>query len=140
MSKLHKRKPEDVDPRFDKTFYLIETDDCSRLTLWREYSKEAPKCGPMLGGENMLNPIHGRLEWEQDNPGKIIHVGDCDDRPVHISCFWNILDGKYVCFWEATSQVVDYKLIEEWFALYCPKARQTNAMNFHNCHLDIKRG
>lgn len=72
--------------------------------------------------------------WENIN-GFSVTVGDLDNRPVVICLSWSILDGTIICFWEATSQVVDYQLIEDWFKKYYlgPKC---DANNFHQC-LDV---
>lgn len=109
------------DPRFKETFFLVEASSFEKQSLWERWND--------------------LLVWEDQNRGCIGQVGILDDRSVVISVFWANIEGKLVAFWEPTSQVVDYKMIEEWFAQNCvpPKVdrgtrnARCNAMNFHSC-------
>ena len=40
-------------------------------------------------------------------------------------------NGPIVAFWECTSVVAHSEMIEAWIAKKMPKAKTTNAMNFH---------
>jgi len=54
--------------------------------------------------------------WEQ-GMGWLETVGYINDRPICISIFIEKINGYEVLFWHATSELVDYKMIEEWFQL-----------------------
>lgn len=108
------------DQRFSETFFLVEASSCEKLYLWKEW--------------------HKRVKWEEQSSGCFGQVGKLSGRPVVISVFWAKIDGRLIGFWESTSQVVDYKMIEKWFSKNCvpPKWDGTrharcDAMNFHLC-------
>lgn len=83
--------------------------------------------------------------WVHDLIGYAVTVGhiggrEQEKRPVTISCFWANINGMLVLFWEATSQVVDYTMIDTWFKTHCfPYNKITNkparceAGEFHHC-------
>lgn len=101
-----------IDPRFEKTTYIVEADSFAQLKLWEEFNQ--------------------RVVWKQDCKGLYQQVGSFDDMPVNISCNWNILDGYHILFWEAISQVVDYRMVDKFFDWVFGENFQnkTNAMNF----------
>ncbi len=59
-------------------------------------------------------------------------IGYIDNRPVTLSLFINVVEGKRILFWHSPSQLVDYKMIDEWFEDYLPGIPRTDANNFHN--------
>jgi len=101
----------DLDLRFKDTIYLVEANSCEMLYLWKEFNTQ--------------------FYWEQDCSGKIIQIGELDNRPVNIEISWSKINGYRVAFWDACSQVVDYKMIEDWFLDNLPGVHRTDAMNFH---------
>ena len=101
-----------MDSRFADTIYLVEANNNETLSLWKE--------------------LHTQVNWEQDCKGTIIQVGELDNRPINISFFWSKINGKRIAFWEAISQVVDHKMIDDWFKRNLPNISRSNAMNFHN--------
>lgn len=69
--------------------------------------------------------------------------------PVCISVSWAKLNGHFVMFYEATSEVVDHRKIRKWLKKYYKSSKQykkagsnivdeTDANNFHLCiqHID----
>lgn len=107
-----------TDKRYANTFYRVEATTYEVLTIIGRYDD----C----------------YRWKQDHFGTLETVGRLDSRPIVITCQWYEIHDRLVMFWEATSEVVDYKLIEEWFNTHCP-CPSTNAMNFHNCIREIER-
>ena len=83
------------------------------------------------------------LDWIQDMSGfsRVVgHIKDDLDMPVCISFSFYIINGKYVCFYEAVSRYVDYTMVEEYISKNFPlkydnstRRRMTNASNFSNC-------
>lgn len=81
---------------------------------------------------------HG--EWVESGWGLLQTVGWLDSRPICISLGTATVGGHKVLFWHATSQVVDYVLIDRWFEEMLPQSarrpdglpNRTDAMNFHN--------
>jgi len=101
----------DLDLRFKDTIYLVEANSCEGVYLWKEF--------------------HTQFYWEQDCSGKIIQIGELDNRPVNIEISWSKINRYRVAFWDACSQVVDYKMINDWFLDNLPDVHRTDAMNFH---------
>jgi hypothetical protein len=114
-----------MDARFTLTEYVVEATSTEQYYLWKDAS---PNC-----------------KWEQGMSGLAIEVGKLggplqEKRPIVITCQWNRINGMDVLFWEATSRLVDYRMIEEWFKQNCypyehssGKAAKCDAMNFHSC-------
>lgn len=77
---------------------------------------------------------HEHVTWQQENMGHWQKIGECGGHPVCISLFWNVVNGRRVLFYEGTSRVVDYEMIERWAREYAlnPGAETAVAMNFHN--------
>lgn len=67
-------------------------------------------------------------EWKQSLSGPLITVGRLDDRPICISVFVHEIGGERIVFVEPTSQLVDYKMIDEWLLEHLPES----ALQQHN--------
>jgi hypothetical protein len=109
-----------IERKLAETVFIVEATDLERLMLWRDHAE--------------------RTNWQQDNPGTMIIAGHLDGRPVCVTLTWEIQCGQRVLFWEATSEVVDYKMIKAWFAqnTHAPdwgggRPARCNASNFHHC-------
>ena len=81
--------------------------------------------------------IGGRLKdgisWKQVSLGTGVVVGHIDNRPIFVSLLWNYIHGELVLFWEATSVVVDYAVVEDWLDKnLASDLKKSDAMNFHN--------
>lgn len=96
-----------------KTTFVVEATDFEQLVLWDKW--------------------HDKLDWQEISRGLLRTIGELDDRPICVSLLWSLLNGKPVCFYEATSQVVDYELVNEWRNKTFHAAGHCNAMNFHLC-------
>lgn len=113
--------------RLEKTFFIVEATSFEKSCLWRDYCLESD------------NPRYGKHTWKLISPGWMIKVGEINDRPCCISTTWYKIDGKLVMFWYACSELVDYKLIDEWLdknftGTYGGGRRaSTDADNFHAC-------
>lgn len=112
---------------FKDVVFIVEADSFANLELWRNH---------------FHNPIHENSKittWEQVNPGKVITIGHCADSPVCVEVFYNILNGKKVMFYHASSSIVDYGMVEEWISHYGVGIHSCDAMNFHQC-ISVVRG
>lgn len=114
---------------------VVECDSYARLKLWSEWAVENLWRNP--------KEERPRVHWQQVHQGLIETVGliriGKEEMPVCVSLFWNRLRAKpedaghLVMFWEATSQVVDHRMIDRWFKENLRKGVQTSdAMNFAN--------
>lgn len=98
--------------------YLVEATSFEKMTIWKDYKDH----------------------WHQSQFGTGPTVGKIDGRPVCISVLVDKVYGEPVVFWHATSQAVDYVLIERFFKEHLAKDfMQVDAMNFHNVANDIKK-
>lgn len=116
-----------IDPRFPCTQYFVEADSFTRVSLWNTYAKK--------GKATLLTHDLPRYEWEDCTTGASLQLGTCDGRPVCVAFFWALINGAVVCFYDATSQVVDWQLVEAsldglpaW-----DQGRRTDAVNFGHC-------
>lgn len=125
------------------TVYLIEATYEETHYLWTNWSDEALALG--LGDSRM-----SRVPWEHISLGfgkTIGHFGPKgDEMPVHVSVWFarigssDLVKGHIIAFYEATSQVVDHRMVDKWLPEAFPASRgKTNAANFHNCIFDLMR-
>jgi len=72
-------------------------------------------------------------------PSELIVKDQYQNRPVNISFSWAWIDDQLIGFWYPCSQLVDYQMIEQWFAQHFGKTHDggrrsmVDHMNFHNC-------
>ena len=97
------------DERFKRTFFLVEATAFERRMLWSEWAKE--------------------LEWVDEPIGWLHTIGMFARCPVVLSFTWSSIGGQLVVFWEPTSQVVDYRMIDLWLAKYCPTLQKNGSAN-----------
>lgn len=103
---------------------VVEANTFERHSLWLENDR--------LGAK-------GR-KWEENLRGYIEYVRWVQGRPICVSMFKATIDGQSILFWDATSQLVDYAIIEDWLEKVIPKTardergriNKTDAMNFCN--------
>jgi hypothetical protein len=128
MNREFFEKYNNPESRIAVTQFLVEADDFAYHELWSKFCKKSSYCQyPEI--EN----------WDQIN-GFLITVGKYDDRSVCISLNWCILDGCVVCFWNPTSELIDHKMIENWFEKYYPNPnKRCDANNFHHCLNAVKK-
>ncbi len=99
-----------LDALLAEAVYMVEADDFARLKLWEENHKRFKT-------------------WEEINPGHVLHLGSFPDgRPVIMVIWYNRLDGKVIGFYEVTSEVADWGLVNDFFKTRDKKT--TNAINF----------
>ncbi len=118
MFNMFKRKNEfapPTDERFKETFFLVEASSFERNCLWMEWNN--------------------RVKWEQTS-WCMGQIGTISRQPVTLSVLWVRIDGKLIGFWEPTSQVVDHKMIREWFAKNCVSPKWDNGTRHGRCNAD----
>lgn len=111
-----------------------EVTNYEKHMLWIEYSEEAMKAG--CAQSNGFR----RHSWEASCSGLFEVVGYLGDRPVAMSLWVDTIDGHRILFYEPTSRLVDYALIDEWLEANLPKTayradgsmNRSDAMNFCN--------
>jgi hypothetical protein len=104
----------------------VEANNYEQLMLWSENKRRDP---PRV--------------WKEKNSGLLETIGHLDDMPVCISLWTAEIDGHKILFYEPTSQVVDYRMIDNWLETNLPKTafrkdgyvNRSDSMNFHNLFL-----
>lgn len=68
-----------------------------------------------------------------------VEIGVFHGRPINITVIWTRINGHLVGFYDPCSELVDYKMIEEWLDQnFCPPrehnvVNRVDASNFRNC-------
>lgn len=110
---------------FRRAEYLVEISSFERQSLWSKY--------------------HNDYTWEDNNMGFNRQIGIIDDRPICVTFYLHKINGLNVLFYEATSQLVDWKMIEDYLDVVCNlkefksnRRARIDASNFHNVILYSK--
>jgi hypothetical protein len=127
---------EDNDERWKETKFVVEATSFEQFELWREHA-----LGGLLPGQaDSLNARGRRVSWEQMNPGSLTTIGVLFDRPICVCVSWARVNGHIIAFYEATSELVDYKMVDAWIRAKCSakwdrgaRRAHCDAMNFHHC-------
>ena len=102
---------------------VVEATSYERRMLWVENQRrEQPKT------------------WEEQSLGLLPTIGYLDDRPICLSLFVAKVGGHKLLFMHVTSQVSDYRMVDEWLRAEMPRSafresgfvNKVDAMNFHN--------
>lgn len=108
--------------------FVVEASSFEQQALWEAHAVQA-------GGDNST-----RIDWLDQTRGWLLEIGRLDNRPICINVRGSLLNGLAVLFYDATSQVVDWQMIEDWFQERCwPKwdnntrRAHCDAANFHHC-------
>lgn len=116
--KLHPNDPLIQDLK--DVIFVVEATRFEQHALWQSY--------------------HPAVNWGQINSGRGFQIGTLADMPVVIGLTWAIIDGQRVMFVEATSQVVDYRMVEAWLEANCQpmwdqghRIARCDTTNFHLC-------
>ena len=109
----------------DKDYCMTNTQilaEGDQYTFWKLYQHEDP------------NTIYNSTNWKSARCGSIITVGRINDRPINVELHWYEIDGVIVCLYDGISQLVDWKMIEDFMEKKFPKARTivNSRQNYHN--------
>lgn len=102
--------------------FVVEATHCEKQCFWEQNSRS------------------NRVKWEHVSMGYGHQVGTLKVgrkvHPVVVAVSFAILDGSLVAFYEPTSRVVDYDMVEAWVKAESPayaSGKECNADNFHHC-------
>lgn len=101
---------------------VVEATGYEKLYLWTQYSDE----------------------WDdRSNGGYLVRVGEVGDEGIYISILIHKVRNQKILFWHATSQVVDYRIIEQWLDQNIPwpdgVRNKTDANNFSCIFRAVKK-
>lgn len=109
-----------TDPRLEYVDCMVAATSCEQQNLWAT-----------LASDSRWRPADARVtyEWEQDTLGQWMQIGELAGYPICVSWSFAVVDGRVVCFYEPTSRVVDYEVVQAWARAICPS--HTDAINFY---------
>ena len=114
---INKEIPDHIKKFLEGVVGMVEANNFETMCIWRDCNES-------------------KRTWEQQHGGGYgMIIGTFHKRLIFISLSINIVDGYKILFWEATSLLVDYKMIEEWFKIALPivsKENSTYASKFVN--------
>lgn len=78
--------------------------------------------------------------WVERADGRLIGLGEIDDRPITLSPLTAVVDGQKILFWNFPGQLADYCMADSWFVKNMPatardaegRVNRADAMNFSN--------
>ncbi len=100
------------DPRVKFTDYFVESEEYH--LVWQQFnsSKEV-------------------FQWEQDS-GVGTQIASFAGCPIWISLHWVLVNGNFICFYYPTSEVIHWKLVEDWIKNVFDKSTRLSAQNVYN--------
>lgn len=97
-----------------RTRFLVQATDLEQLFVWQQW--------------------HERATWRETYPDRGVTVGTTNGRPTVVRCTWVVINGHLVMFYDPTSMLVDWELVEQWRRPFHARgAGHCDARNFHNC-------
>lgn len=105
--------------RIQATEYLVEATNFEQFILRQQNSDGIEWTEDLIPGEART------VGYIQVGPGP---DGKC---PIVVTLTWAILNEHRICFWDATSRMVDHHRIDTYFNRYLPGVRRVSAGNFH---------
>jgi hypothetical protein len=115
---------------FERVGFLVEATHQEQHTFWHDYHHE-PRAG-----------VPRVLVWTQETRGHMVTLGWLEGRPICVTLFYATLDGTRVLFYEATSQLVDHAMVEQWLRHHTERTirydggrrwARTDSSNFAHC-------
>ena len=82
----------DFEESFNEVKFAVEANSFEKHCLWEKYKDQ--------------------IKWEQGNSGIAKIIGNIDNMPVVMSILIDHLNGVPVMFYEMTSLVVDYRIVD----------------------------
>ena len=110
---------------FQDVVHLQEATHQEQFMFWKVYFEDANR------------DLIGIKSWRQ-GAGVLVHIGELAGAPVNIVLSWDFLNEKKVIFYEAVSQVVDYRMVEAWLKHFAPNISKSSSSNFHLCLHEIR--
>lgn len=100
--------------------FAVEANNFEQGCLWERHNK--------------------KVSWVEIPENKMICVGQFAKRDIIVWLSWATIDGHDVLFYDATSRVVNYNLVESWIEenALVPGGRMEDAMNFGLVLRDIE--
>jgi phosphoenolpyruvate carboxylase len=104
-----------LEEMMEVTEYAVEVNSFEQSHLWRRYEYETT--------------------WQEILSGYGVSVPDGG----FVSLLWGIIEGKYVLFYDVTSNTVNFQVVESWIKSNMDIKLMVNSNNFHRIIADIKK-
>jgi len=106
----------DIQKLIGQTKFMVEASSMEIHSLWKEYV--------------MYQKILKDDEW-RFHGGRLITIDYWGDRPINLVLSWYNIKGFLICFYECSSELCDWKVVDRWLNKYFPnKDEITDAVNF----------
>lgn len=123
MSTVEATKQNQEAKSYTEAKFMVEATSCERFYLWARYSTQSAT------RHNSDLPV----VWETME-SSFHTVGHLQNRPIVVSISWHRINGHVVMFYEVTSKLVDWTMIESWLAKQFPHIKHKyDAANFRHC-------
>ncbi len=105
-----------ADPRFTETEFVVDATSAEAFLLWERWSDVY------------------RVPWTDESRGMHTQIGTVDGRPICVSVSWAFIATKRVAFVDGVSQLVDYRMVDNWqratFPCLAKHGRHSDVTNF----------
>ena len=96
--------------KMSQVVYFVEATSFEKYSLWKQY--------------------HEKIDWKQESEGFGNTVGEFGGEPIFINFNFAYLYGKLICFYDATSNVVNHQMVESYIKKKYKGISLTDANNF----------
>jgi hypothetical protein len=122
---------------------VVRATSTEMFQLWCLYADESGWQYPIIrmeNGELVRKDQRGVVAWKEQSRGEWRQIGDIAGRPICVAVAYAEINGVRVAFVEGISQLVDYKMIDEWVEREMPQTatHRADAMNWRNALHGIK--
>lgn len=118
-----KQKTDQETKTYNEAKFMVEATNCERFYLWARYSDQSAT----------RHNSDRSVTWETLE-SSFYTVGHLENRPIVVSISWHRINGYVVMFYEATSKLADWAMIESWLAKQFPHIKhKCDAQHFHHC-------
>jgi len=132
----------DYTEAFKHVFFFVEATDGTQTLLYLRHHPAAVAAVTKGLPEGTQNIWTGpALHWDDHSlGGRLVTVGKLKSKPVVVSLTFDIIEDQIVCFYYASSPIVDWDKITKWFKEHGMPGRtaenrpnRTNVTNFGDC-------
>jgi hypothetical protein len=112
----------EIETKLSQEVFVVEATSYERHALWAKHNET--------------------VDWKAEGVGHGCKIGELDGRPVFVAFNYAKINGQLVVFYNPTSQVVDWEMVEKWIKEHFKigfRDGQSDAMNFGHCLNAIER-
>ena len=123
MSTVEATKQNQEAKSYTEAKFMVEATNCEKFYLWTRHSD--------ISSTRLNTDL--AVTWETME-SSFHTIGHLQNRPIVVSISWHRINGQVVMFYEATSKLVDWAMIESWLTKQFPHIKHKyDAANFRHC-------